>query len=204
MESQQPPVSTQAPIFRVQSSLVLADVITQDRTNGLPIRDFNKDDFRLFDNRREVPITTFDAGAGYDTRPVTLWLVVICNEDDLPAEFLGQESRFRPALNHLDPQHRVGVAHWCDNGDSRLDLLPTENRNKAIQELAETLKPTPFEAGTSASDEGGEQAFRKLIQALKKPPGAPRSRFNGRRYPQRRECAGGYSRTPRLRYTFTF
>ena len=60
----------------------------------------------------------------------------------------------------------VGVAHWCDNGDSQLDLLPTEDRNKVIEVLAETLKPIPFEGGTSASDETGEQAFRKLIRLI--------------------------------------
>jgi hypothetical protein len=171
MESRQAPIPTQAPIFRVQSSLVLVDVITKDRNSGLPIQDFQKKDFRLFDNRREVPITTFDAGARYDTRPVTLWLVVICNEGGLPklgasAEFLGQESLFRPALNHLETHDSVGVAHWCDNGDSRLDLLPTEDRDKAIQELADALKPIPFEGGTSASDEAGEQAFRKVIRLI--------------------------------------
>jgi hypothetical protein len=169
LPAQQTPIS--APTIRVQSSLVLVDVIAQDRGSGLPIRDFKKDDFRLFDNRREVPITTFDAGAQYDTRAVTLWLVLICNESGLPklgasAEFLGQESLFRPALNHLEAHDRVGVAHWCDNGDSELDLLPTEDRDKAIQQLAETLKPIPFEGGTSASDEAGEQAFRKLIRLV--------------------------------------
>jgi hypothetical protein len=171
MESQQAPISPQAPIFRVQSSLVLVDVITQDRETGLPIRDLKKEDFRLFDNGRGVPISTFDAGARYDTRAVTLWLVVICNEGGLPklgasAEFLGQESLFRPALNHLEAHDSVGVAHWCDNGDSRLDLLPTEDRDKAIQQLADTLKPMPFEGGTSASDDAGEQAFRKLIRLI--------------------------------------
>jgi hypothetical protein len=74
-------IPAQAATIRVQSSLVLVDVITQDRKTGLPIRDFKKEDFRLFDNRREVPITTFDIGARYDTRAITLWLVVICNED---------------------------------------------------------------------------------------------------------------------------
>jgi hypothetical protein len=88
--------------------------------------------------------------------------VVICNEGGLPklgasAEFVGQESLFRPALNHLETNDRVGVAHWCDNGDSDLDLLPTQDRDKAIHELAEALKPIPFEEGTSASDEAGEQ-----------------------------------------------
>src|SRR5947207_8615214 len=92
------PIATaQAPTIRVQSSLVLVDVITQDRKSGLPLRDFKKEDFRLFDNQSEVPITTFDAGARYDTRAMTLWLVVICNEGGLPkfgasSEFLVQES----------------------------------------------------------------------------------------------------------------
>ena len=163
--------TAQAPTIRVQSSLVLVDVITQDRKSGLPVRDFKKGDFRLFDNRHEVRVATFDAGARYDTRSITLWLVVICNESGLPkfgasAEFLGQEALFRPALNHLEPHDSVGIAHWCDNGASQLDLLPTEDRDKAIQELSEALKPIPFEGGTSASDEAGEQAFRKLIRLI--------------------------------------
>jgi hypothetical protein len=171
IDSQQSQPSAQTPTFRVQSSLVLVDVITKDRNSGLPIQDFQEKDFRLFDNRREVPITTFDAGARFDTRPITLWLVVICNESGLPklgasAEFLGQESLFRPALDHLETHDSVGVAHWCDNGDTQLDLLPTEDRDKAIRELAETLKPIPFEGGTSASDEAGEQAFRKIIRLI--------------------------------------
>ena len=166
-----PMATAQAPTIRVQSSLVLVDVITQDRKSGLPVRDFKKGDLRLFDNRHEVRVATFDAGARYDTRSITLWLVVICNESGLPkfgasAEFLGQEALFRPALNHLEPHDSVGVAHWCDNGDGQLDLLPTEDRDKAIQELSEALKPIPFEGGTSASDEAGEQAFRKLIRLI--------------------------------------
>src|SRR5437667_2016051 len=52
------------------------------------------------------------------------------------------------------------------NSDTQLDLLPTEDRDKAIRQLAETLKPIPFEGGTSASDEAGEQAFRKLIRLI--------------------------------------
>ena len=68
MASQQRPASPQAPTIRVQSSLVLVDVISQDHKSGLPVRDFKKEDFRLFDNRHEVRIATFDAGARYDTR----------------------------------------------------------------------------------------------------------------------------------------
>lgn len=169
--ARQNPPNPQTPTFRVQSSLVLVDVISQDRKSGLPIRNFKKEDFRLFDNNHEVRISTFDAGARYDTRPITLWLVVICNESGLPkfgasAEFLGQEALFRPAFNHLEPHDTVGVAHWCDNGYSQLDLLPTEDRNQVIEELAVTLRPIAFEGGTDASDEAGEQAFRKVIRLI--------------------------------------
>src|SRR6516165_4472407 len=70
---QQRPVYPQTPSFRIQSSLVLVDVISQDPKSGLPIRSFKKEDFRLFDGRQEVRISTFDAGARYDTRPITVW-----------------------------------------------------------------------------------------------------------------------------------
>ena len=50
-----PPIATaQATTIRAQSSLVLVDVFSQDRNSGLPVRDFKKEDFRLFDNRHEV------------------------------------------------------------------------------------------------------------------------------------------------------
>jgi hypothetical protein len=67
VESQQPPTVTQVPTIRVQSSLVLVDVISQDPKSELPVRDFKEEDFRMFDNRHEVPIATFDAGVRYAT-----------------------------------------------------------------------------------------------------------------------------------------
>lgn len=159
--------SAQAPTIRVQSSTVLVDVISQDLKSGLPIRDFKKEDFRMFDNRHEVRIATFDAGA--DMRPIALWLVVICNEGGIvgaSAEFVGKESLFRPALDHLEKHDTVGVAHWCDNGETRLDLLPTEDRDSPLRVLAESLKPIPFQGGTDDTDAAGEEAFRKMIRLI--------------------------------------
>ena len=159
--------SAQAPTIRVQSSTVLVDVISQDLKSGLPIRDFKKEDFRMFDNRNEVRIATFDAGA--DMRPIALWLVVICNEGGIvgaSAEFAGKESLFRPALDHLEKHDTVGVAHWCDNGETRLDLLPTEDRDSPLRVLAESLKPIPFQGGTDDTDAAGEEAFRKMIRLI--------------------------------------
>ena len=159
--------SAQAPTIRVQSSTVLVDVISQDLKSGLPIRDFKKEDFRMFDNQHEVRIATFDAGA--DMRPIALWLVVICNEGGIvgaSAEFVGKESLFRPALDHLEKHDTVGVAHWCDNGETRLDLLPTEDRDSPLRVLAESLKPIPFQGGTDDTDAAGEEAFRKMIRLI--------------------------------------
>ena len=170
MASQQSQGSADAPVFRTQSSLVLVDVISQAPETGLPVRDFTKESFRLFDNRRELRIATFDAGR-YDARPIAVWLVVICNESGLPkfgasSEFFGKESLFRPALDHLATNDSVGIAHWCDNGEARLDLLPTQDRHTAIRALSETLKPIPFQGGVSESDRAGEQAFRKLVRLI--------------------------------------
>ncbi len=167
---QQLPASPESPRIRVQSSLVLVDVISQGPKNGLPVRDFRKEDFRVFDDLQEVPISTFAAGAHNDTRPVTLWLVVICNEGgksefEASGGFGGKESLFRPALDHLEKQDTVAVAHWCDNGETQLDLLPTEDRDSAIRVLVETLKPIPFHTGGN-SDEVGEVTFRKMIRLI--------------------------------------
>ena len=159
--------SAQAPTIRVQSSTVLVDVISQDLKSGLPIRDFKKEDFRMFDNRHEVQIATFDTGA--DMRPIALWLVVICNEGGIvgaSAEFVGKESLFRSALDHLEKHDTVGVAHWCDNGETQLDLLPTEDRDNPLRVLAESLKPIPFRGGTDDTDAVGEETFRKMIRLI--------------------------------------
>lgn len=121
----------------------------------------------MFDTRHEVRIVTFDAGA--DTRLIALWLVVICNESGIvgaSAEFVGKESVFRSALDHLEKHDRVGGAHWCDNGETRLDLLPTEDRDSHLRVLAESLQPISFQGGTEGSDEVGDVTFRKMIQLI--------------------------------------
>jgi hypothetical protein len=166
-QQQEQPTSAQTTI-KVQSSLVLVDVFSQDPKSGLPVRDFKKEDFHLFDNGRKVQIASFDSGAGFGTRRVVIWLVVICNETERIAgssQFVGKESLFRPALNYLDRLDTVGVAHWCDNGQIKLDLLPTENRDKPITVLAETIKPIGLHLDASTS-QMGEAAFRKMVRLI--------------------------------------
>src|ERR1700730_13890038 len=114
--------------IRIGSSLVLVDVISQDPKSGLPIRDLKKEDFRVFDNGHEVPITSFDAGSRHDTRQLVVWLVVICNEQGKvggSAQFAGNQALFRPALERLDKRDTGGVAHWGDQRETPVDWLPT-------------------------------------------------------------------------------
>jgi len=167
--AQQPEQSTPTQTtIRVQTSLVLVDVISQERKNGLPVRDLKKEDFRVYDKGHEVPIASFDAGARYATRPFILWLSVICNERGKiggSAEFVGKEELFRPALDHLDKRDTVGVAHWCDNGETQLDLLPTVDRDTPLRVLADTIKPISFEVG-GKSNLVGEDTYRKMLRLI--------------------------------------
>jgi len=160
--------SRQGPTIRAQSSLVLVDVIGLDPKNGLPVRNFRKEDFRIFDNGQEVPIATFDTGS--DARPVIVWLTVICNEQGIPTgsaeRFAGNEARFRPALDSLEKNDKVGVAHWCDNGATQLDLAPTADRDRPAGVLAEVLRPITFQGGTPDSDATGEVTFRKMVRLI--------------------------------------
>jgi hypothetical protein len=158
------------PPIRVTSSLVLLDVMTRDSKTGLPARDLKKEDFRVFDNGKEVRITTFESGAHFETRPVALWFVVICNEqynvDFRSGLFFGKEKLFRPPLDYLDQKDSVGVAHWCDNGDTRLDLRPTVDRDAAIKALGKAMRPIPFVApqGTRIGELALQETIRSIIR----------------------------------------
>jgi len=159
--------SPQSPEITLHSSsnLVLVPVVALK--NGLPDKTLKRDDFRVFDNGRPVSIKTFDSGAQFSTRPLALWFVVQCNMQGWEKEgsgfFTGQINLFKPALKDLDKLDTVAVAHWCDNGQSRLDLLPTSNVEEATttleQVLAATLKPDDH-------DRTGELALQKTLQLI--------------------------------------
>jgi VWFA-related protein len=165
--------SNSVPVFRASASLVVVDVIAQNPKTGMPVSALHRTDFRLFDNGHEVPITTFDTGATYSTRPIVLWFVVICNEKNngpkgelASGSFTGKEALFRAALNDLDKNDRVGVAHWCDNGDSVLDLQPTQDRDTAISALIEALKPFNFATPPPSQRRQGERALQQMIRLI--------------------------------------
>ncbi len=159
-------------VFHAKAHLVLVDVFARDPASGLPLKTLQREDFRIFDNKQQMPLASFDGGASYDTHPVALWLVVICNEGNkgptgelASGWFAGKEKLFRGALDDLNKQDRVGVGHWCDNGDAQLDLRPTEDRDTAISTLAEVLTPISF-APSSDDLRKGELALQRLVRLI--------------------------------------
>ena len=149
------------------SNLVLVDVIALNARSGLPNKTLTRDDFRIFDNGQPVSITTFDSGAKFTTRPLALWFVVQCNMQGYEAKgsglFAGQISLFKPPLKGLEKQDTVAVAHWCDDGQSKLDLLPTSDIDEAATTLEQVLVPMP---DTKDHDRKGELALQKTLQLI--------------------------------------
>lgn len=158
--AQQPEVT-----FRSSSNLVLVDVIALK--DGLPVKTLTQMDFELRDNDHPVVIKTFDSGAQFTTRPLAIWFVVLCNMQGYEGEgsglFAGQISHLKPALASMEKQDTVAVAHWCDQGDSRLDLSPTANVEDAVTALEKTLTPV---SNTKDHDRTGELALQKTLQQI--------------------------------------
>jgi hypothetical protein len=149
------------------SNLVLVDVMALNAKIGLPDKTLTRDDFRMFDNGQPVSIKTFDSGAKFTTRPLALWFVVQCNMRGYEAKgsglFAGQISLLKPPLKDLEKQDTVAVAHWCDDGQSKLDLLPTSDIDAAATTLEQVLVPMP---DTKDHDRKGELALQKTLQLI--------------------------------------
>jgi hypothetical protein len=158
--SQQPEI-----VFHSTSNLVLVDVVALQ--NGLPVKTLRQNDFQLFDNDRPVPIKTFDRGAEAATRPLALWMVVQCRmagwDNQGSGLFAGEMHRFASALEKLNPHDSVGVAHWCDSGDSILDLPPTSR----VEDVAPTVEKVLAETSNPKNhNRPGELALQQTLQKI--------------------------------------
>jgi hypothetical protein len=152
--------------IRVESSLVLVDVIAQNGKTALPLTSLNKEDFRVFDNGKEKPIESFDTGAHYGAHPIVLWVAVICNEknwDEKGSGFMRRDAPFiRPALDHLDKTDTMGVAHWCDDGTASIDVPPGRDFDGALANLERLFQLPPKET----SNGPGIAALQKMLRLI--------------------------------------
>jgi hypothetical protein len=156
-------ISSPQTTFKISSDLVLVDVVALDVKRGLPDNSLKRDDFAISDNGHPVSIKTFDTGTA--ARPLALWFVVQCNMRGWEAEgsglFAGQMSLFAPALKEM--QDTVAVAHWCDDGQSQLDLLPTSHVEQAATAIEQVLTPVNE---VKSHDRSGELALQKTLQQI--------------------------------------
>jgi hypothetical protein len=165
MEAQAPgTVSTS----QLQSALTLVDGVAEQEnpaTHGpVLLTQLKKTDLRLFDNRKEVTIQTFSAGP--DTRPIALWLIVQCSTGT-PADFgsnfiKGNLQDLKPALMHLSRRDVLGVAHWCDDGQAKIDSAPGTDVDAALKAVDQVLGAKV----ANANDRAGEQAMLQMVRMV--------------------------------------
>ncbi len=158
------------PTLHVGTSLTLVDVLADAEVKALRTRqlltDLKKQDFRIFDNNQEVPILTLDSGQENTARPLALWLIVQCRmgfQEDWGSGFLRSHAEvLEPALTRLRPADTVGVAHWCDDGSSALDLLPGKDVGRAL----DTVNALVAEKTHAGENRLGELALQLMIHKV--------------------------------------
>lgn len=150
--------SGQTHAIQTTTALVLVDALAQDKKTGAPIADLQQGDFLLRDNGKPVEIATFNRGMDQKLRPVQLWFVLLCNEElrfhpatrrgwgtemaeQWGVSFLaGKMDELLPALAHLREDETIGVAHWCDNGESEVDMPPSTDRAAAVETMEQIAR----------------------------------------------------------------
>jgi hypothetical protein len=151
--------------IRTSTNLVLVDVVALKAKSNVPVTTLQRADFQILDNGRPAAIKTFDTGVS--TRPLALWFVVQCAMPGWEAQgsglFAGHTGLLEPALKSLGARDSVAVAHWCDNGDARLDLLPTNSLEKAFPAVEQVLAQPPDKF---FHDRPGELALQKTLQLI--------------------------------------
>jgi hypothetical protein len=147
------------------TNLVLVDVIALNGSTRRPDSTLQREDFQVYDNGRAVPIKTFDAGAA--ARPLALWFVVQCTmkgwENEGSALFQAHVDLLKPALRHLDKADTVAVAHWCDDGQAKLDVVPSRDIDAAAAGVEQVLAPV---LDPPSHDRPGELALQKTLQLI--------------------------------------
>jgi hypothetical protein len=151
--------------LRVSTNLVLVNVVPLGGEGQIAVPALTRDDFVLFDNNRPVPIRTFDAGS--QTRPLAVWLLVQCPmpewEDKGSALFRGHTGQFQPVFTRGRGSDTFGVAHWCDDGTSHLDLFPTADADESLAAVERVLSRS---ISPGSHDRSGELALQAALQKI--------------------------------------
>ena len=93
-------------IFRSNSSLILLNVFVADSGRPKPLATLDREDFQVLIDGKPAPIVVFDRAASSETRPLTLWFVLICHQKGAlgKSTFLkGEASNGRPLFHRRPP-----------------------------------------------------------------------------------------------------
>jgi hypothetical protein len=154
-----------APTFRIATNLVLVNVVALNTATRAPIGTLRREDFVLFDNDHQVQIKTFDAGSA--AQPLAVWFLVQCTmpgwDENGSGTFRGRLSQFEREVKDPNGRDEFGVAHWCDDGTSNLDLSPSKDAPSAIHQL-ELVLNTPVR--TASHSRKGELALQAVLHKI--------------------------------------
>jgi len=160
-QSPTPPKDQQ---IRTIVELVTFNVTVQDQETGMPVENLGREDFQVLDDRHLVSAVYFERAR---SSPTKIWFLVNCPERggiDSGSRFMaGKSSLLRPALDKLNSDDTVGVAHWCVNGDAKIDLAPTQNREAPLDAIDMILRQTPVEPASPADRLALQRALGLVI-----------------------------------------
>jgi len=153
------------PVFKASTSLVLINLTAfQPRTGDL-LTNLNCNDFIVTETGKATPIVACDHGGA--ARPLILWFVVQCNQSNRSPQdgsgfFSGKEKLLLNGLAEMNQADSVAVAHWCDDGEAKADLLPGKDRKAVVQAIAGALAQTH----SSINKMLGETALRQVLELV--------------------------------------
>lgn len=160
-----------APALQAQAPLTLVNGVAEQedkQTHNLGLLStLTKTDLRLFDNGHEVPIQTFGSG-GDLSHPVALWLVIQCNlalPDDEASGFIrGKTQLLKPALEHLNDDDLIGVAHWCDDSHGKIDVPLGTGIDAALQGIETVLAAKAILNNNSSTELGLLEMVQLIVK----------------------------------------
>jgi hypothetical protein len=146
---------------------VILEVMATDKRAHAPAEGLTQDDFEIIEDRGVAHISSFAHGSEGSLRPLSLWFVLQCPEEHSYFNWVSNGSGFMkgktatltPVLKKLNERDTVGVAHWCDNGEFGIDLLPSTDRVAPQNVLDAVLNATRTDIGGTP----GENALHDLV-----------------------------------------
>jgi hypothetical protein len=141
------PPSAKDQVIATVVSLVFVNATVQEVESGAPVADLSYHDFLVFDNGLPTTTILFSSKASPDRLPITIWLLLSCPEQKEIGRgsqlMAGKSQLFGPMLDRLDSNDTVGVAHWCGDGDAKIDLAPTQERKAPLTAIDAILDENP-------------------------------------------------------------